>query len=108
MVMCPTGTPQPVGIIYTVQDSLIYHPLQYEDGPLNEKALLPQFAMKQLRFQTRDGAQAAVLLQAPGAAPRRVYAVFGGNAMVARDWLRILTRMSWQRDVAFLLVDYPG
>lgn len=101
-----------LGLIYMQQDSLIYHPRRYKTQARREDAVLHRgMTTRWVEFATAaDGNQSAILLRRRAAKIRRVYLVFGGNAMVAKDWLGILAAQDapWADDLAFLLVDYPG
>lgn len=100
-----------VGMLYMQQDSLIYHPREYHD-PLGDTVLPEGMEASELRFATTDGNQSAVVLRQGSARPSRVYLTFGGNAMLARDWLQIIApqyqhQPAWN-SFAFVFVDYPG
>lgn len=100
-----------VGLIYMQQDSLIYHPQQYT-RPLDTGAMLPSFELRELPFWTQDGNQSVVLLRPNKGTVRRIYLAFGGNGMVARHWISVLSHLLGSNmattDIAFALVDYPG
>jgi len=98
-----------VALIYMQQDSMIYHAREYSE-PLEHHVLPEGVEALELRFATDDGNQSAILLRQENERPRRVYLTFGGNAMLARDWLYIIAPLyqpAW-RSVAFVFVDYPG
>lgn len=99
-----------VGMIWFQQDSLIYHPRRY-DKPLDTASLSADVELDELRFEASDGQHSALMVRRSGSQAKRIYMVFGGNAMMARDWLGIipgsLGEQNWS-DVAFVLVDYPG
>jgi len=91
-------------MIYTMQNSLIYHPQRYV-APIRDEWPL------ELHFRTLDGEQAAILYRSRAQKTRRLYLTFGGNAMSGRDWLAIFSDFQDQRgmdDVSFVFVDYPG
>lgn len=98
-----------LGMLYYQQDSMIYMPKRYE-GPLAAATSLEGFEIEQLGFDSQDdGPQAALFVRPVEGEVLRIYAVFGGNAMVARDWLDVLSQVGeLPRGVAFVLVDYPG
>jgi len=99
-----------VGWLVLQQDSIIYHPRQLK-RPLDLKRLQNQgIHVRELAFSTAEGKQKALAVKFGPVPARRLYAVFGGNAMVAREWLSALLQhggASW-RELAFVLVDYPG
>mmetsp|Transcript_106372 Transcript_106372/g.297832 ORF Transcript_106372/g.297832 Transcript_106372/m.297832 type:complete len:321 (+) Transcript_106372:37-999(+) len=95
--------------LYVQQDYLIYHPVRYRRG-LPERHAQEGIELRTVRFTTEDGDQNAIFFQPVVGKWTRLYAVFGGNAMVARNWIEVLAESSepgWA-DVAFLLLDYPG
>eukprot|EP00929_Paragymnodinium_shiwhaense_P097110 TRINITY_DN58871_c0_g1_i1.p1 TRINITY_DN58871_c0_g1~~TRINITY_DN58871_c0_g1_i1.p1 ORF type:complete len:313 (+),score=73.33 TRINITY_DN58871_c0_g1_i1:104-1042(+) len=106
-------------MIYYQQDTMIYHPKKY-DGELDMNLVGEGLVVDPLPFQTEDGAQNALLLRCstdgeegqgvPAASIKRLYLVFGGNAMTARNWLSIISRQPSivAKDAALVLVDYPG
>lgn len=107
-----------VGMIFYQQDSMIYHVRKYTTdldlAPLESAGL----DVETLRFTTPrpdDGEQFALLVRrldddGAKAKAKRVFLVFGGNAMLARDWLHIFKAGPHvlNRDTAVVLVDYPG
>jgi pimeloyl-ACP methyl ester carboxylesterase len=96
-------------LLWRFQTRLIYFPRRYA-LPLDA---LPA-PLVPLRYTTSAGTQTALYLppRAPGlggatARPERLWLVFGGNAMVAIEWL------DWadgdpDHHAGYLLLDYPG
>jgi uncharacterized protein len=62
-----------------------------------------------IEFQTSQGKQAAFLYRrvASENPPRRLWLMFGGNAMLALDWLDLVREFP-DRSTGFLFVEYPG
>lgn len=95
-------------MIYMQQDTMIYHASKYS-GALKLDGLKPNFDLLELEFETSDGMQSALLMTPPKGNLERIYAVFGGNAMLARHWLGVLPTLTLPlKNTAFVLVDYPG
>jgi uncharacterized protein len=87
------------------QDRLIYVPARYADGFADH---LPA-GVSLVRYRSGSGDQAAFFIpSAAGAAPRRLWLVWGGNGMVAREWIHHFQRPDVDPGDAFLLIDYPG
>jgi pimeloyl-ACP methyl ester carboxylesterase len=90
--------------VYVLQDSLIYHPRRY---PVEPGRLLPSGG-ETLGFES-DGARQSAYWVPGAAANSPVYFVFGGNAMLALDWLDFVAALRRRRpDFSFLLIEYPG
>jgi hypothetical protein len=89
-----------------LQRSFIYYPSKYPRGAIQRA--LSQGVML-IGLQMSRGKQAAFwyALSPSDAPPRRLWLMFGGNAMSALDWLD-LPRGFPDRCTSFLLVDYPG
>lgn len=96
--------------LYWKQDSLIYHPRRYRPGGGQKDVQVKNGLVgKWLHFRTMEGNQSALLMRPKASKTSRVYLVFGGNAMVATDWLDILSQsFGVAPNIAFMLVDYPG
>jgi len=100
-------------LVWWQQDSMIYRPRLY-NKPLDQKSWLDQgMNVTELRFAGgEDGEQVALLVwpRQSSEPARQLYAVFGGNAMFARDWLNVLShhRNADWNSAAFVLVDFPG
>lgn len=100
-----------MGMLYFMQDTLIYHARRY-DSALDTAAWGPRYRIRELHFDVDGvGHQVATLVTPAHGAVRSLYLVFGGNAMVARNWLVVLAPVS--KTAAFantglVLVDYPG
>lgn len=102
-----------VGLLAWQQDSLIYHPVRYTRKDPDVKAMtafFPDFDLQELRFSTADGNQTAIILKKHGYYADRLYLVFGGNAMVARDWVEVFVhpQFDMHNGLALALVDFPG
>lgn len=94
------------GALWLLQERFIYFPRRY---PFQLDQLPPPIEV--LRFRASGGAQTAFYVPPRGvprdAPPKRLWLVFGGNAMTALDWSDwALTHPD--ADAAFLLVEYPG
>ena len=89
-----------------LQRSFIYYQRRYP-------AAVVQSALSRgvtvIEFQTSQGKQAAFLYRrvASGNPPRRLWLMFGGNAMLALDWLDLVREFP-DRSAGFLFVEYPG
>lgn len=110
LVMMPLAW---VGMLYFQQDSIVYRARKAE--PLADADVFGgDFSAEALPFRHEMGMQVSYLLRPSGTQVRFVYLVFGGNAMLARDWMSILEfapdviEVAKKEGVAFLLVDYPG
>mmetsp|Transcript_5413 Transcript_5413/g.9068 ORF Transcript_5413/g.9068 Transcript_5413/m.9068 type:complete len:297 (-) Transcript_5413:2-892(-) len=96
-----------VGLLYFNQDRMVYHPSRYSK-PLEE---VPDFDITPFNFQTELGEQGAYIMRfSESTSVSRIYLAFGGNAMVARNWIQVLHVMpkAVVNNTAFVLVDYPG
>ena len=93
------------GLLWLLQERLTYFPRRY---PFSLDRLPPPIEV--LRFDSA-GAQTAFYIPHRGpardAAAKRVWVVFGGNAMTALDWSDWALRHP-DADAAFLLIEYPG
>jgi pimeloyl-ACP methyl ester carboxylesterase len=95
-----------VAVLILVQRRFFYYPRKYSAAELEAAE---KRGATVLSYETSKGRQTAFLFGAPptGTLLSRLWVVFGGNAMVALDWLEILK--DCQLDAGgFLLVDYPG
>ena len=95
-----------VAVYVLRQRSFIYYPSKYP--PAVVQGALSQ-GITLIEFQTSQAKQTAFLftLSPADRPPRRLWLLFGGNAMLALDWLDLL-RGYPDRSAGFLLVDYPG
>jgi uncharacterized protein len=93
-------------LLILFQRRFFYYPRKYSTAEI-EAAEKRGAAV--LGYETSQGRQTAFLFGAPptGTLLSRLRIVFGGNAMVALDWLEILKHCQLDAG-AFLLVDYPG
>ncbi|MFC1524488.1 alpha/beta hydrolase [Thermodesulfobacteriota bacterium] len=93
----------PILFLYFSQHRLIYYPRSYAST-----VDLP--GIERLLFTTGQGKQTA-FYRAPadeqGAAPERIWMLFGGNASLALDWYDFVRHYP-DRRAAFLLIEYPG
>jgi hypothetical protein len=89
-----------------LQRSFIYYPRRYPTAVV-QSALSRGVTV--IEFQTSQGKQAAFLYRkvASDHPPRRLWLTFGGNAMVALDWLDLVREFP-DRSAGFLFIDYPG
>jgi pimeloyl-ACP methyl ester carboxylesterase len=105
--------------IRLLQDKLLYHPRRYEDKPLWDEVF--EFggqpcAMKKVSYSISkrflgNFEQVAFLLLPQSRDVTVIWAIHGGNAMLATDWLAHLDRMLLAippLGIGFLLIDYPG
>ena len=95
-----------VAVLILVQRRFFYYPRRYSAAEIEAAEKLGATV---LSYETSQGWQTAFLFGAPptGTLLSRLWVVFGGNAMVALDWLEILK--DCQLDVGgFLLIDYPS
>lgn len=96
-----------VGLLYFNQDKMVYHPRRYSE-PLEE---VSDFDIVPFNFQADQGEQGAFMMRfSESTSVSRIYLAFGGNAMVARDWIHIIDAMpkAVVNNTAFVLVDYPS
>ncbi|CAE8629726.1 unnamed protein product [Polarella glacialis] len=107
-----------------VEASLLYHPRRYKDQELLPDSVwqlgAQLYASEKLSYSVRNWRgssfpQSALLLKPQSGDVDVLWVLFGGNAMLATDWLPFCTRLLTARGaspklpgVAFLLVDYPG
>ena len=95
-----------VALLILFQRRFFYYPRKYSAAEIEAAE---KRGATVLGYETSQGRQTAFLFGAPpsGTLLSRLWVVFGGNAMVALDWLEILK--DCQLDAGgFLLVDYPG
>jgi pimeloyl-ACP methyl ester carboxylesterase len=93
-------------LVILLQRRFFYFPRKYSAGEI--EAAEKKGAIV-LGYDTSQGRQTAFLYGTPpsGTLLSRLWIVFGGNAMTALDWIKILREC--QLDAGgFLLVDYPG
>lgn len=92
-------------LLWLLQERLTYFPRRY---PFSLDRVPPPIEV--LRFES-GGAQTAFYIPhrdpARSAAAKRVWLVFGGNAMTALDWSDWALRHP-DPEAAFLLIEYPG
>lgn len=106
-------------VVLCAERSLLYHPRRYEQrdvllGP--RKIAGRQYELERLDYATGfEGAEAqSGLLLWPRTGTSELWVLFGGNAMVAADWLPLCDRLlsastqTGGSQPAFLLFDYPG
>jgi uncharacterized protein len=91
-----------------IEKRFLYHPRPYSAAALEQ---VPGNIV-QVRYTTpASGSQVAWYVppvNEPGAAPRRLWLLFGGNGSLALDWLHLARGETPDPDAGFLLVDYPG
>jgi pimeloyl-ACP methyl ester carboxylesterase len=89
-----------------LQRSFIYYRRKYPQDVV-QRALGRRVAV--IEFQTSQGKQAAFLdsRNLSDSPPRRLWLMFGGNAMLALEWLDLLREFP-DPSAGFLFVDYPG
>lgn len=88
------------------QRLLIYYPRRYSESAI-QSAL--DLGVLVINFRTSRGEHAAFFYRgsAIDSPPSRLWIMFGGNAMLALDWLDFLREFP-DASTGFLLVDYPG
>jgi uncharacterized protein len=88
------------------QRLFIYYPRRYPKGAM-QRALSQGILV--INFRTSQGKHAAFFYRgsALDSHPSRLWIMFGGNAMLALDWLDFLRKFP-DALAGFLLVDYPG
>lgn len=96
----------PVLFLFLTQRSQIYFPRRYDPGTLSGLSS----NVRPIAFSISQGAQTAYYV--PPAAdsssePEHLWIFFGGNAMLARNWLQWIDSLDAATS-GFLLVDYPG
>ena len=93
-----------IGLIYAIQDRLIYHSRGYGIG--EENAAQP---MVKLNYDI-DGLHEVAFYVPPAGGGRmhRLWIMFGGNGAVILQYRAGLPAQRALADDAFLLVDYPG
>lgn len=97
------------GCLLAMQDRMIYFPRQYSSADMDAVDRDPGLTL--LRYETSQGRQSVFLFRprqaAEEGAPEFIWFVFGGNAMVALDWVEFLHAYPGPEHV-FVLMDYPG
>lgn len=90
-------------MLYFGQGNFIYFPRSYFSGK-------PEFdQVETIRFLSDGKPQHAYIPKREGAeVPRKVWWVFGGNGSVALDWFGSVDSVPAEKEVAFVLFDYPG
>lgn len=110
--------------------AMLYHPFRYQDDPQHSlrmrhfkgKFTEMAYQLEEVNYALppsafRDGlGQSALLVHPQGSPTGGLWLLFGGNAMVATDWLEfcesmlatLLAQDGQDRRPAFLLIDYPG
>jgi len=100
-----------IALLVWQQDSIIYHPRKYSKSP-TKLELVPGsgYEMTELPFHTSGTNHSAFLMAPINAKASRLYLVFGGNAMLALQWVDVFLGQNkvGSEDIAYLLVDYPG
>jgi uncharacterized protein len=89
-----------------LQRSFIYYQRRYPAAVV--QSVLSR-GVTVIEFRTSQGKQAAFLYRrvASHHPPRRLWLMFGGNAMLALDWLDLVREFP-DRSAGFLFVEYPG
>jgi pimeloyl-ACP methyl ester carboxylesterase len=89
-----------------LQRSFIYYQRRYPEGVV-QSALSRGVVV--IDFQTSQGKQTAFLYRriASDNPPRRLWLMFGGNAMLALEWLEFVREFP-DRSAGFLFIEYPG
>jgi len=93
-----------VTIAAVLQRIFIYYPRKYSESAIRTAVNL---GVSIVYFRTSEGTQAAFFYPTTACYPSRLWILFGGNAMLALDWLDLLGEFP-DRSTGFLLVDYPG
>lgn len=98
-------------MLFGCQRRLMYHPQKYRFTPPTE---LSDWVLSPIEFSSKDGSQTAFFMrqkqfQANDQAPEKLWVCFNGNASLSLDFAMVyFENLSSERDIAFLLVDYPG
>lgn len=98
-------------VIFIYQRKMMFFPQPYR---FSTPAAFTEWNLSEVNFKTKDGQQTAFFLrqsafQESEEAPEKLWVMFHGNGSLALDWpLTYLETMSSEKDIAFLLVDYPG
>ena len=97
-----------VAILYFAQEKVIYLRRSYDFQPEQVESLNVRkgWGSRVLSFKTSQGQQTAVYLGKDR--PEKLWMMFGGNGALALDWLDVIMRVPVEKNVGFLLVDYPG
>lgn len=94
-------------VLYWVQDSIIYHPMHYDEAVYRK---VQTGFSKEIVYHTAQGRQVALYV-APKAAsqtlPERIWIIFGGNMSLALNWQGLLSRVP-DTQAGFLLFELPG
>jgi pimeloyl-ACP methyl ester carboxylesterase len=94
------------GMLFFLQDGMIYYPRANGAGPLAELAGLGGVS---LPFETVEGKQVAYYLppeRDPEEAPGSLWLLCGGNAALTLDYLDVAVRAG--RNQGYLFVDFPS
>lgn len=96
-----------VGMLLLFQHKFIYFPSPYDST--YDRFRIPELI--ELSYQTGEGKQYAYYI--PPASPEkknpdRLWILFGGNAMLALDWMPFILTHRNQEATGYLLIDYPG
>lgn len=101
-----------------LESLLLYHPRRYVDKSFLDitwDVADVRYTLEPLDYDLPGSGTQTVYLLKPSGPVRRLWVFFGGNAMLAADWLafcdHIFTAVDagkGETEVAFLLVDYPG
>jgi len=86
------------------QRVFIYYPRKYSEGAIRTAF---NSGVSVVYFRASGAKQAAFFYRTTASYPSRLWILFGGNAMLALDWLDLLGEFP-DRSTGFLLVDYPG
>ncbi len=91
--------------LWAFQARMIYFPSRYEAG--FAAALTDPVSL--LTYRCDAGEQSAFYIRPSGGSPpRRVWLVWGGNGMIASQWIHHFVRPDIDPEDGFLLIDYPG
>lgn len=93
-----------VTVTVVFQRVFIYYPRKYSESAIRTALKL---GVSVIYFRTFGAKQAAFFYPMTACHPSRLWILFGGNAMLALDWLDLLREFP-DRSTGFLLVDYPG
>lgn len=91
--------------IVLLQRKMMYYPSKY---PQEISEFVKQSGLQAIRYQVANHSQVA-FYQPPESSnnPTCLWVIFGGNGAVALGWLNFIKHFT-DKEVGFLLVDYPG